>query len=220
MTAMRFSVHPARKGAACAIGAALFVAAAVSSAAAQGPASPGESAAVPDPDWIKLCSENPENNQQICVTSREQRAQTGQLIAAVSIREVEDQKFLVAAVPPGMLLRPGLQVQVDGSDPTGVAFSICFPNLCFAEAEIDGDYIDKLKRGRKLVITTLNQEARPVNFDISLMGFTASYEGEALDPVRLQEEQQRLQHELKRKADEARQQLIERQRQQAPAGTN
>jgi hypothetical protein len=75
-----------------------------------------------------------------------------------------------------------------------------------------------MKRGSQLVITALNQQARPVNFDVSLQGFTRSYDGEAIDPARLQAEQQRLQDELKRKADEARQQLIERQQQQS--GTN
>jgi invasion protein IalB len=219
MKAKRSSTRSAWRAAGGILGAALVIAIAASPAVAQDAAAPGQDVTVPEPEWVKLCSENPETNQEVCVISREQRAATGQLMAAVSIRQVEDQTSLVAAVPPGMLLRPGLQVQIDDAEATGVPYSICFPNLCFAEAEIDSDYIEKMKRGRKLVITTLNQEARPVNFAISLMGFTASYEGEALDPVRLAEEQQRLQDELKRKADEARQQLIERQR-QPQAGTN
>jgi invasion protein IalB len=178
----------------------------------------GGQAAAQEPEWVKLCSENPEDNQQICVVSRERRAATGQLLAAVSVREVEDKKFLVTAVPPGMLLRPGLQVQIDGASPTNMTYTICFPNLCFAESEINADFVGSMKRGSQLVITALNQQARPVNFDVSLQGFTRSYDGEAIDPARLQAEQQRLQDELKRKADEARQQLIERQQQQS--GTN
>ena len=182
-----------------------------------GQVAPSGEAAAQEPGWVKLCSENPENKQQICVVSRERRAATGQLLAAVSVREVQDKKFLVTAVPPGMLLRPGLQVQIDGANATNMTYTICFPNLCFAESEVNADFVGSMKRGTQLVITTLNQQAKPVNFDVSLQGFTASYDGEAIDPAKLQAEQQKLQDELKRKAEEARRQLIEKQQQ---SGTN
>lgn len=183
------------------------------------PAAPaeGEAAQGAQPEWIKLCSENPENKQQVCVVTRERRAATGQLLAAVSIREVEKKKILVTAVPPGMLLRPGLQVQIDGGKTQKAQYTICFPNLCFAENEVTEDYLASLKKGSQLVITTLNQQAKPVNFDISLAGFTTAYDGPAIDPAQLQAEQQKLQDELKRKAEEARKQLIEKQRQPQPS---
>ncbi len=178
----------------------------------QGQAAPGAPAT--DPGWVKLCSTNPQNNQNVCVITRERRANTGQLLAAVSVREVGDKKILVTAVPPGMLLRPGLQVSIDGSKPTKVSYSICFPNLCFAETEINAEFVGSMKRGNNLVVTTLNQQAKPVNFDVSLSGFTKSYDGEAIDPQKLQENTQRLEDELKRKAEEARRKLIEKQQSQ------
>ncbi|MGQ7791799.1 invasion associated locus B family protein [Faunimonas sp. B44] len=215
-----------RAGATRAALAAAFIAAGAASAlaqdAAQQPApAPAQAAqggdAQAQPDWLKLCSQNPENKQNVCVVTRERRAATGQLLAAISLREVENKKILVTAVPPGMLLRPGLQVQIDGGKTQKATYTICFPNLCFAENEVNADYVASLKRGKQLVITTLNQQAKPVNFDISLAGFTAAYDGPAVDPAQLQAEQQKLQDELTKKAEEARQQLIERQRQPAPA---
>ena len=110
-----------------------------------------------------------------------------------------------------MLLRPGLQIQIDDSKPTTATYSICFPNLCFAEMEVKADYVTSLKRGKNLVVTTLTQQAKPVKFDISLIGFTKSYDGEAIDPQKLQDDQKKLQDELKRKAEEARKKLIEKQ---------
>ena len=184
----------------------------VSAPASQGQAAPPTTSG--DPGWVKLCSNNPESNETVCVITRERRANTGQLLAAVSVREVGDKKILVTAVPPGMLLRPGLQVQIDGSAPSKVAYSICFPNLCFAETEINAEFVGAMKRGNNLVVTTLNQQAKPVNFDVSLAGFTKSYEGEAIDPQQLQQSNQLLQDELKRKAEEARRKLIEKQQNQ------
>jgi hypothetical protein len=54
-----------------------------------------------------------------------------------------------------------------------------------------------------------------VSFDISLAGFTASYDGPGIDPAEAQARQQKLEDELKRKADEARQQLLQLQQQQS-----
>ena len=167
--------------------------------------------AVTQPEWIKICSENPNDKTTICVVTRERRAATGQLLAAVSLREIKDKKILVTAVPPGMLLKPGLQVQIDESKPQNAAYSICFPNLCFAELEVNADYVEAMKRGNNLIVTTLTQQAKAIKFDISLVGFTKSYDGEAIDPQKLQEDQKKLQDELKRKAEEARKQLIEKQ---------
>ena len=184
-------------------------------AAAQDTTQQGGQAAQPapaaQPEWIKICSENPKDKTTVCVVTRERRAATGQLLAAVSLREVKDKKILVVAVPPGMLLKPGLQIQIDNSKPTKASYSICFPNLCFAEAEVNADYVGSLKGGNNLIVTTLTQQAKPIKFDISLVGFTKSYDGEAIDPQKLQDDQKKLQDELKRKAEEARKQLIEKQ---------
>jgi len=191
--------------------AALFAMPALAQDTTQQGDQTGQPAPAAQPEWIKICSENPQDKTKVCVVTRERRAATGQLLAAVSLREVKDKKILVVAVPPGMLLKPGLQVQVDGNKPTKAAYSICFPNLCFAEAEVNAGYVGALKAGNNLIVTTLTQQAKPIKFDISLAGFTKSYDGEAIDPKKLQDDQKKLQDELKRKAEEARKQLIEKQ---------
>ena len=192
--------------------AALFTMPAAAQDTSQQGGQTKQTATAAQPEWVKICTENPKDKTKICVVTRERRAVTGQLLAAVSLREVKDKKILVAAVPPGMLLKPGLQIQIDNSEPMKAVYSICFPNLCFAEVEIKADYVAALKRGKNLIVTTLTQQAKPIKFDISLIGFTKSYDGEAIDPKKLQADQKKLQDELKRKAEEARRQLIEKQR--------
>ena len=61
----------------------------------------------------------------------------------------------------------------------------------------------------------LNPQGKSVSFDISLGGFTSAYDGPGIDPAELQARQQKLEDELKRKADEARQQLLQLQQQQS-----
>ena len=96
---------------------------------------------------------------------------------------------------------------------------MCTPGECLALGEINADYIARLKKGGSVVITMLNPQGKPVNFDISLKGFTAVYDGPGLDPAEAQARQKKLEDELKKKADEARQQLLELQQQQSSTTT-
>ncbi len=126
-----------------------------------------------------------------------------------------DKKLLQLAVPPVALIQPGVQVKIDDSEPTGVKYVVCTPGECLALGEINDDFIGKLKKGKIVNITMLNPQGKPVNFDISLVGFTATYEGPGIDPQEAQARQQKLEDELKKKADEARQQLMQLQQQQS-----
>jgi invasion protein IalB len=129
--------------------------------------------------------------------------------------ERDDKKLLQVAVPPVALIQPGVQIKIDNGEPTGVKYVVCTPGECLALGEINDDFIAKLKGGGNVVITMVNPQGRPVNFDISLAGFTATYDGPGIDPEEAQARQQRLEDELKRKADEARQKLMQLQQQQS-----
>ena len=165
------------------------------------------------PVWRKLCGANPQSKQEVCAVTRQLLATTGQVLAAATIQEAEGKKKLLIAVPPTMLLRPGMKIEIDGAAEKALTYSICVPNLCFADVEIDDEYIGSMKRGNNLVITTANQRNQPLNFTISLAGFTKAFDGPGEDPQKLREDKKKLQDELANKAEEARRKLIEAQQQ-------
>ena len=203
--------------------AALFALAAFPAAAQDQPAAteaaptaaaPAASAdgAVPQPDWEKICGKVKDVEE--CHTSRKRVAATGQPLVVFLVIERGDKKLLQIAVPPVALIQPGVQVKIDNAEPTGVKYVVCTPGECLALGEINADFISKLKKGGNLIITMLNPQGKPVNFDISLAGFTAVYDGPGIKPEEAQARAQRLEDELKKKADEARQQLLDLQQQQ------
>ncbi|QUS53959.1 invasion associated locus B family protein [Pseudovibrio brasiliensis] len=165
--------------------------------------------------WVKVCNTDPKSKKEFCLITQELRTDTGQFLAQAVVREVtgESRKLLHLAVPPGMLIQPGLRVQVDGGKQSEAKYTICFPNACIAEMVIDDTFIGGLKKGGKLIITTLNQQGKARPFDLTLKGFTRIYDGEAIKPEELQAKQERLQSELQKRAEAARQKLIEQQRQ-------
>ncbi len=172
---------------------------------------------IEQPDWEKVCGTV--NKQQECHISRKRLAATGQPIAQFLVIEREDKKLLQVAVPPVALIQPGVQIKIDDGEPTGVKYVVCTPGECLALGEINADFITKLKKGGNVVITMVNPQGKPVSFDISLVGFTAIYDGPGIDPEQAQAQQQKLEDELKRKADEARQKLMELQQQQSSTTT-
>lgn len=174
---------------------------------------PAATAPIEQPAWEKVCG--PVNEQQECHTSRRRVAATGQAIAQFMIIERGDKKLVQIAVPPVALIQQGIQLKIDNAEPTGVKYVVCTPGECLALGEINADFIGRLKRGGTLIVSMLNPEGKAVNFDISLTGFTATYDGPGMDPSEAQANQQKLEDELKRKADAARQQLLEAQQQQS-----
>lgn len=203
--------------------AALVVATALGGTAAlaqdaPAPAAPaqGQQAASPADKnpWVKLCGEDKNAKKEICFTQRELRTETGQFLASAGVREVkgEARKILLLQTPVGMLIQPGMRVQVDKGKQEAAKYTICFPNACFAELPINDAFVSSMKKGDEVILTTLNQQAKAVNFKLSLKGFTASYDGPAIDTAALQRQQQELQAELQRKAKEAQQKLIDAQK--------
>ena len=87
--------------------------------------------------WKKFCSENQQTKKQICAITRQTFAQTGQILAAATIQQTDEALKLMIAVPPAMLLRPGMKVEIDGASEKALTYSICIPNLCFADVDID-----------------------------------------------------------------------------------
>jgi invasion protein IalB len=186
--------------------------------AAPTPADEGQSVTVVPTPWTKICNRDPESKKEICLVTQELRAETGQFLASVAVREIENdpKKAFIIAVPPGMLIQPGLRVLVDQQQPpVNARFAICFPNACYADVEINADFVNRMKRGQALTLQTINQGGRTVNFTMALRDFGKSYDGAPIDPRVVEEQQRKLQAELEERARKARESLLQR----APAGT-
>lgn len=163
--------------------------------------------------WVKVCNNDPTSKRDVCLTTQELRADNGQMLASIALREIsgEARKVLLLAVPPAMLIQPGLRVQVDKGKQAEAKYSICFANACYAEMVANDAFITSMKKGQQLLVTTLNQQGKPVNFPLGLAGFAAAQEGPAVDTQALARQQQQLQEELAKRAEEARQKLIQEQ---------
>jgi hypothetical protein len=78
--------------------------------------------------------------------------------------------------------------------------------------------IAKMKKGQVLNVQAINQNHQPLTLPVPLADFGKAYDGPPTDPKVLEQQQQKLQEELQRRADEARKRL--EQQQGAPQTSN
>lgn len=150
-------------------------------------------------EWTKVCGKDPGNNAEICYTTRDFVSDQGQPVLAAAVYDVkgaQNQKIVRFLMPLGLLLRPGIRFAVDTSAPQAGVYTMCFPNGCFAETTgVKDDVINAMKKGTTINVSVQNQVAREVTFQVPLAGFGKAFDGPAIDPKVLEEQQKRLQEE-------------------------
>jgi invasion protein IalB len=185
---------------------------------------PAEAApAAPETPWIKVCNADETTNAQNCNTSYVLLSQSGSLIASFSLQELPENKFGVGTfVPLGFVIPAGVQLAIDGEVKGTAQFTICVPGStagppgCAARTEVTSDFIDQMKKGNKLAIVLANTQGQPIPIEMTLIGFSKTFDSEGLDPVAARAMEVEQSRELQEDARAAFQRMIERQ--QAESG--
>ena len=113
--------------------------------------------------------------------------------------------MLRVTLPLGMSIQPGTRVIVNDGQPMTGPYIICFNNGCMADYEASGELIGNLKKGQGLVIQGINGVGRPLSLVVPFGELAKAYDGPPTDPKVFEEQQKKLQEELQRRAEEARQ---------------
>lgn len=165
-------------------------------------------------EWTKVCGKDQGSNTDVCYTTRDFVSDQGQPVLAVAVYDMknpqtkQEVRVVRYLMPLGLLLQPGIRFTVDGQQGTAGKFAVCFPNGCFAEAGgVGSDLIAAMKKGTLLNVSVQNQTQREVTFAVPLAGFGKAFDGPAMDPKVLEEQQKKLQAELEKRSDDMRKKL-------------
>ena len=184
---------------------------AIGGASAQEKAEEGAAKAAAENPWTKVCEVNKETKAEICLLNIQVINPENKPIAQVRVLEQKgaSKKLLSIIMPPGLLIQPGMRIQIDKTNIGTAKFQVCTPQACIAEASLGSNLIGSMKRGNEMNVVGIDQARKQAGFKITLSGFTAAYDGDPIDPKELQKKSETLQQKLQRKADEARQRLLE-----------
>lgn len=162
------------------------------------------------PQWTKVCGKDEAAGKEICYTTRDfgQDANSPPVLAlAVYDVKGDKTKIIRLLMPVGLLLEPGFRFSVDKSATVEGKYQICFPNGCFAESKVEIASINQLKKGKMMNVYVRNQVGNEVHFLIPLDGFGTAFDGKPIDPKELAKQQQALQEQLQKRAEEERKRL-------------
>lgn len=164
--------------------------------------------------WTKICGKDQGSGKEVCYTTRDfgQAAdQPPTLAIAVYQMTNEERRIARFLLPVGLLLRPGFRLVIDKGEPIDGKFAICFPNGCFAEADLNNKTIADLKKAQVASVIVRNQANVEVTFNLPMKDFAAAFDGPAVDPKVLEQQNQELQKQLEQRAQAQRQKLEQQQ---------
>jgi invasion protein IalB len=160
--------------------------------------------------WTKFCLTGQEaGGSKVCFTGKDARIESGMLVASAVLIEPEGQpkKVFRVTVPLGMALGNGTRVLVDQNQPLAAPFTFCVPAGCMADYEITPETVANLKKGKMLYIQAIKVDQQPLTVPLPLGDFGKAYDGPPTDPKVFKEQQDKLQQELQKRAEEARKKL-------------
>lgn len=140
------------------------------------------------PDWIKVCDEDPVAKKTVCYTTRDFVAENNQPVMGLAIYQVKDdpRRFARILVPLTFMIPPGVRLSTEGLNPVAGRFQICSQEGCFVEIELNEAAVNLIKKGKVMRLDMQNQFAQEVNFEVPLDGFSKMYDSAGLDPATLQ----------------------------------
>jgi len=127
-------------------------------------------------DWKIGCEKKPDSEEKIChlqqlITEGEKKNPI--LMVAVGYLPGRDAPTIIITLPLGVLLPPGLTLQVDENEAIAFPFEVCDPVGCRAGIELKDDLLKQFKTGNKAKLTFASMQRKPIGVPISLSGFTA-----------------------------------------------
>jgi invasion protein IalB len=160
--------------------------------------------------WTKFCLKGQQANaKQVCFTGKDARIESGRpIVAAVLIEpQGEPRKVLRVTVPLGVQLQHGTRVIIDQDTPINKPYVICFANGCMSDYDATPQMIEKMKKGKGLTIQAINAGGQPISLVLPLAEFAKAHDGPPTDPKVFEAQQKKLQEELQKRAQEAREKL-------------
>ncbi len=169
--------------------------------------------------WVRVCQKIKDTEREGCSIKQDVMAENGAFLISMAVQEVtgEPRRQLVITTPLGMAIQAGLLVRIDSEKVLPAKFGTCLVNGCFAGLDITTDMVGNMKKGKNAFVTVRNIQGAALDLTVPLTTFAKAYDGPAMDVQALQESQKKLQEELLKRAEKAREELLKQQGQPGAA---
>ncbi len=130
--------------------------------------------------WTVLCSTK---DAGACAMEQKGKDADGKDMMLVRIARIEPRdtpqgtvdSVITALVPLGVMLKPGLGVQIDSGEATRGAFELCDRNGCVLQSPMPAAMVQSMKKGVTAKFSMVAPPKKEIVVELSLSGFTAAY---------------------------------------------
>lgn len=162
-------------------------------------------------NWTKLCTKNAQpGGKTMCRTGKDGRLESGAPMVGAVLMELEGEprKILQIMLPLGILLPRGTRVLVDNDEQGAMVLPImvCAGGGCMAQTDASANLVEKLKKGQNLYVQAYNMQQTVFTLAVPLNDFAKAYDGPATDPKDIEEQNKKLQDELRKRGEQLQQQ--------------
>lgn len=134
-------------------------------------------------DWSVVCIEDDTQctMQQIGRTAQGEDALLMEIFKLPEPQTVQGQTYVAVGtfrVPLGVLLTEGLSLQVDSGETVRAPFTLCRPEGCIVQVNLESGLVDSFIRGARArlgFVVPMQDSPQEIAATISLSGFTRAY---------------------------------------------
>ncbi len=134
-------------------------------------------------DWTQRCSTRPGVPKQKCfltqtVIQTKDKKKHGLLAITVGLIGPDRKPTMALRVPLGLgvLLPPGLKLNIPGIEPTGIVIQSCLPIGCIAKLSLLPDIIAAMKKADAGSLEVYTIRKKLIKMPVSFRGFTEALE--------------------------------------------
>lgn len=104
--------------------------------------------------------------------------ETGQMLslAVVEVPGETREPTLQLLLPTGLSLTDGVSLAIDDHEALPLPLQFCDAGGCLARLDVDASLLERMKKGREMVIQATSASGQPLQFKHSLKDFTDSYQ--------------------------------------------
>jgi invasion protein IalB len=175
---------------------------------------------VDESSWAKLCTKNEQTgNKQVCLVQHwGLDPETGILLGTAAVRSVEgeDKQTLLVSLTTNysLVLPAGVRIEIDDSEPISLQYVVCFGMKCDAHGELTKENLDKMRKGKQMVVSAITMQGQKMRFPAPLTGFGTAYDGPPTDMAKYQEAARQLMEKSRQRQIELANKMAAQQKEQ------
>jgi invasion protein IalB len=137
--------------------------------------------------WVKVCTKDEKTgNKQVCLVRYEGlEPKTGAILIAAAVRTIEgeDKQHLLVNVATAysLAMSPGVQIKIDEGEAAQLQYAVCFSTSCQVQRDLSQEFVDKMRKGKQMIVAAVNAQQKTMFFPIALTGFSKTSDGAPVD---------------------------------------